>query len=62
MIWEKEDLKFLLSIFLFLTIFKKSGSYTALFDDIFKKSDLIEFENYTMFAGAKWPFFWYNFL
>ncbi|CAM1668182.1 hypothetical protein SMIG22_14390 [Streptococcus mitis] len=28
----------------------------------FKGNDLFEFENYPMFAGAKWPFFWYNFL
>lgn len=34
----------------------------ALFTGIFKASNLLEFENYPMFAGAKWPFFWYNFL
>ena len=46
----------------FFTIFKKSVGYDALFAGIFKKSNLLEFENYPMFAGAKWPFFWYNFL
>ena len=30
--------------------------------EIFKTSSVLEFENYPMFAGAKWPFFWYNFL
>ena len=46
----------------FFTIFKKLADYNALFAGIFKKSNLLEFENYPMFAGAKWLFFWYNFL
>ena len=46
----------------FLSIFKKLAGWDTLFAGIFKKSDLLEFENYPMFAGAKWPFFWYNFL
>ena len=46
----------------FFTIFKKSAGWDALFTGIFKASNLLEFEIYPMFAGAKWPFFWYNFL
>lgn len=41
---------------------KKSACEDTLFDGIFKLSNVLEFENYPMFAGAKWPFFWYNFL
>ena len=53
---------FFSQFFLFFNIFKKLAGYNALFAGIFKKSNLLEFKNYPMFAGAKWPFFWYNFL
>ena len=61
--WEKEDANISsLNFSYFFTIFKKSVGYDALFAGIFKKSNLLEFETNHMFAGAKWPFFWYNFL
>ena len=55
--WEKEDANTSS-----LNFFKESAGEAALFDRIFKPSSVLEFENYPMFAGAKWPFFWYNFL
>ena len=61
--WEKEDANISsLNFFLFSNIFKKLACEDTLFDGIFKLSSVLEFENYPMFAGAKWPFFWYNFL
>lgn len=61
--WEKEDANISsLNFSYFFTIFKKSVGYDALFAGIFKTSSVLGFENYPMFAGAKWPFFWYNFL
>ena len=61
--WEKEDANLSSLNFSYSPIFsKKSACEDTLFDVIFKLSNVLEFENYPMFAGAKWPFFWYNFL
>ena len=49
--------KHFFSQFSYSPIFSKElVGWDALFAGIFNTSNLLEFENYPMFAGAKWPF------